>query len=185
MVVLYLVALAGTGKYTIAQEFIKYGYKIIDSHLINNAIFSLIKHDIDSIDDKAWQAVRQIRQIVINFALSLEANIVFTNELLNTTGDSKLYNKIVGFAQKKNALFVPVKLLISADERASRISNIQRTTRFKIIKDSRIESQIPSLFPPTHENLLEIDVTNLNPEAAAKQILDFISVLLQKNKAME
>lgn len=42
-ITLYLIGFAGTGKYTIAKELVKFGYKVIDNHLINNPIFSLYK----------------------------------------------------------------------------------------------------------------------------------------------
>lgn len=38
-ITLYLIGFAGTGKYTIAKELAKVGYKLVDNHLINNSIF--------------------------------------------------------------------------------------------------------------------------------------------------
>lgn len=41
-VTLYLIGFAGTGEYTIAKEIANHGYKVVDNHLINNPIFSLL-----------------------------------------------------------------------------------------------------------------------------------------------
>ncbi|MGI4775402.1 MAG: hypothetical protein ACRYE9_00470 [Janthinobacterium lividum] len=179
MVIIYLIALAGTGKYTIAKEFTKYGYKIVDNHLINNPIFSLIECGVNPIDESAWQSVRQIREIVLDFALTLKTDLIFTNELLNTTYDSKLYKKILQFAQKKKAIFVPVRLLISEEERIVRMNSVKRATKFKMTEDLRIiEGKKLDILFIDHDNLLEINVTNLSAKNAAKQISNFVARIL-------
>lgn len=52
--VIYLIGLSGTGKYTIAKELAKSGYRIADNQLMNNPIFELLSYDdFRSIPDKA------------------------------------------------------------------------------------------------------------------------------------
>ena len=88
-VILYLIGFAGTGKYTIAKELAKHGYKIIDNHLINNPIFSLLDLDEGTpIPDRAWNAIEKIRQVILNFiAQQPPANYVFTNVILEDDED--------------------------------------------------------------------------------------------------
>ncbi len=51
-VLVYLIGRPGTGKLTIAQTFISNrNYLIVDNHLINNPIFSLIRQETKS---QAW-----------------------------------------------------------------------------------------------------------------------------------
>ena len=66
--IIYLIGRSGSGKYTIAKYFEKYGFKIVDNHLINNPIFSLL--DLDSvtpIPDFAWETISRIRASIFDF----------------------------------------------------------------------------------------------------------------------
>lgn len=44
--IIYLLGFPGTGKYTIAKEICKQAdFKLVDNHLINNPLFTLIEND--------------------------------------------------------------------------------------------------------------------------------------------
>jgi hypothetical protein len=63
--IVYLLGFAGTGKYTIAQELSRRtGARLVDNHLINNPVFSLIQVDgktplPEAVSDKTW-AIRHV-----------------------------------------------------------------------------------------------------------------------------
>lgn len=64
-VTIYLTGKAGVGKYTIAKQLAEHNFKILDNHLINNPIFSLLDLDRASpIPQDAWVAVSRIRWVV-------------------------------------------------------------------------------------------------------------------------
>lgn len=184
-ITLYLIGFAGTGKYTIAKELAKFGYKVIDNHLVNNPIFSLLDLDLDgeiTIPNKAWEAIRKIRASVSHFISHYpSANYVFTNVLLEDANDQVLYNRIAQEAERRGSLFIPIKLHIAPDEHKKRIQNPQRKERFKATVSSPQEKQ-KGLIKIEHPYLLEIDVTDLSAAQAASHIMDFVKEIENGNK---
>ncbi len=170
-IVLYLIGLAGTGKLTIAHNLQALGFKIIDNHLINDPIFQTL--DLEggaSIPGDAWDAVHEIRDIVLNYiAKDCTRSFLFTNELLEgSQTDQMLYQKIQSVANRRKAIFVPIRLLISEEERSRRIVSQDRKKRCKFVGiDKRPSLQVMSLSYPY---LLNLDVTNLSAQVAAKTI---------------
>lgn len=175
---LYLIGFAGTGKYTIAQEIAKHGYKIVDNHLINNPIFSLLDLDgVAPIPENAWTFVRKIRHIILDFvSQDLCSNYIFTNELLEHENDWKIYNLVKETAEKRGSLFVPLKLILSLDEHKKRVTNLDRKARLKTTNPAEVHME-KKMITIDHPHLLEIDVTHLSPLQAANKILYYIESL--------
>lgn len=174
-IILYLIGVTGTGKYTIAQEIAKEGFKVVDNHLINNPIFSLLPLDgITPVPNAAWEAIESIRQAILSFiAQDTVSHYVFTNELLETDYDHGIYQQIVEMATIRHSLFVPVKLLISPEENKHRIINPLRKERFKVT--NLAEASLPkTLIHIDHPRLITLDVTHLTASAAAMSILSKI-----------
>ena len=130
---IYLIGMSGTGKYTVAQHIAHHGYQMVDNHLINNPILSLIKLDgVTPVPYEAWDAIGKIRKIVFDFiACEQSTNYVLTNEVLETDEDRALYKQVLELASKRKALFVPVRFTISSDEHTKRITSPGRAERFK------------------------------------------------------
>lgn len=179
-VTIYLIGLAGSGKYTIAKEISKNGYKLIDNHLINNPILSLLDLDgISPIPKIAWDAIYDIRNAVLKFIQKdNHANYVFTNELLETNIDRDIYNRVLNTAIKRNSIFVPVKLQISSEELARRIVSRERQ---KLFKTTNIDEayNFKELINITHKNLLELDITNLEANKVSSKILFHVARLIK------
>lgn len=181
-VIISLIGLAGSGKYTIAKEISENGYKLIDNHLINNPILSLLDLDgISPIPKIAWDAIYHIRNAVLEFIQEdSHTNYVFTNELLKTDIDRDIYNKVLNAAIKRNSIFVPVKLQISSKELARRIVSPERQQLFKTTNID--EAYNPKeLINITHENLLELDITNLEANTVSSQILLHVAGLIKND----
>lgn len=174
---IYLIGRSGTGKYTIAKELAKQGYVIVDNQLINNPIFALL--DTESLNSsltvpiEAWNAIGKIRNIVFEFIVQEKIhNYILTNELFETDeGDHRLFDQVRDLSAKRGSIFLPVKLLISKQENARRISSPGRAERYKSTKiDEKDMSR--ELIKATHPNLLEIDVSDLSAQEVAKIIID-------------
>lgn len=170
---IYLIGKAGTGKYTIAKELGKFGYCIADNQLVNNPIFALLNYDgYSKIPQFAWDTIKQIRDIILDFIANERSNnYVLTNCLFEEEGDRKLYHQIKETAAKRGSLFIPVKLNISVEENARRINNPERALRYKSL--ALDEDHEKPLLTIEHSNLLELDVTNISAANAAKEILKF------------
>ncbi|MBL0941195.1 MAG: hypothetical protein IBJ00_00445 [Alphaproteobacteria bacterium] len=181
LITVYLIGIAGVGKYSIAQEIGKFGYKVVDNHLINNPIFSLIDWDSNKpIPLDVWAAIDQVRDIIFDFiASNTHSNFVFTNELLEIDYDRKVYDKVKNLAEKRGSLFIPVRITASQDVHAKRITTQSRVKRFKTTNVEHIKKH-NQLINIQHKNLLHIDTTNLSAEQAALHIMSFIKNLNKK-----
>lgn len=176
--IIYLIGRSGTGKYTIAKEIAKAGYRIADNQLINNPIFELLDYDgFGTIPESTWNAIGKIREAVLDFISDdTDNNYVLTNELLEDAGDHNCYAQVKQAALKKGALFLPVKLHISREENARRIANPARAIRYKSL--ALDDNSTRSLINISDPNLLELDVTSLSAQDAATLILEFTRRLL-------
>jgi hypothetical protein len=178
-VILYLIGLAGTGKLTIAQALEPLGFKIIDNHLINDPIFKTLDLGKGTpIPKEAWAAIHQIRDIVLAYiATDHTKSFIFTNELLEgSEEDKELCQKIEFISQERGSTFIPVRLLVSPEERARRIVSEDRRSRCKWVALDRRESiEVLSI---SHPNLLNLEVTQLSAKEAAKKIEHHIHKVL-------
>lgn len=178
--IIYLIGRSGTGKYTIAKELAKEAYVIVDNQLINNPIFSLLKtDDLNSsltVSREAWNAIGRLRNIIFEF-ISQEQNnnYVLTNELFDDDeGDHRLFEQVKDLSLKRSSTFMPVKLLISEEENARRITSPGRAERFKSTKIDE-KDKTRKLIEVNYPNMLKIDVSDLSAQEVAKIILDKIS----------
>ncbi len=179
-VIVYLIGLEGVGKLTIAEELKKGGYKIVHNHLINDPIFSLLDLDgITPIAEKTWCAVDKIRQVVLDFIKTDPFNnIIFTNVLIeNSEEDQKLYSHIEALAKERKSIFVPVRLMVSKEERARRIVSEAREKHHKTRAVEHVYGE-KILMSLSHPHLLNLDVTNLSAQAAAHKIQNHVKYFL-------
>jgi tRNA uridine 5-carbamoylmethylation protein Kti12 len=178
-IIIYLTGKPGFGKYTIAKALAKHNFIICDNQLANNSILSLLNHDgLVPIPEFAWNAVQQIRNILLNFiSQELCNNYILTNNLYENEVDKKLFEQVKEIAIKRNSLFIPVRLLASEEEHLKRILTPERRKKWKSISTHYVYDPAP-LLKITHPNLLELDVTLLPPTVAAKHIMAHVNKLL-------
>jgi len=177
--IVYLIGYAGTGKYTIAREIAALtGVVIVDNHLINNPVFSVVGVDgITPLPAGVWEKIAGIRRIVLDTIAELArpgASFLFTNELYEEMPvDRRLYEDIAILAAKRQALFVPVILHCEPEELYRRVASPERAVRFKLRNADRTRENIRTnrLLHVDHPNCLELDVTYLSPIQAAQAII--------------
>lgn len=174
-VMVYLIGFAGTGKYTIAKIMSRYGYKVVDNHLINNPIFSLLGPDGARIaNERDTEKIARIRDVVLEFiAEDNRSNYILTNQLAEKEYHHYVYDKVLETANRRGSIFVPIILTISPEERARRISQPSRAGQYKIT-DAREAYKPCRKFNVSHENLYELNVTNLSAEKAAEKIMQYV-----------
>ena len=85
--IIYLIGFPGTGKYTIAKEIAKKAnFKVIDNHLINNPILSVLEIDRKTkVPSEIWKKISEVKEIVFDTILNYSAenaNFIFTNHLV-------------------------------------------------------------------------------------------------------
>lgn len=178
--IIYLLGFPGTGKYTIAKEICKQAnVKIVDNHLINNPIFSLIEKDgITPLPEKIWDIIGRVWDAVLETIVTLsptDYNFVLTNALIDEgKNDRAWFERVKEGAKQRNATFVPVRLHISVEENKRRIVMPDRAERMKDInpENPKRNAENNTVLRTDHPNLLSLDVTDILPDDAAKLILD-------------
>ena len=81
---------------------------------------------------------------------------------------------------KRSSLFIPVRLICSAEELSKRIINPERAAMLKMtcpIAGKKLVEEVV-IFKPNHPNCLELDVSNLSAREAAEQIIFYAKNLL-------
>jgi AAA domain len=181
-VVVYLVGFPGTGKLTIGRELAPLlDAKVVDNHWINNPIFGLLESDgTTKYPDVVWDRVGEVRRAVHDTIATLSPahwNFVFTHAgHEDDPADHVICAAVLNVAKRRNALFVPVRLICAEDELVRRVAMPERRERLKsICKDSaRRRSRTRQVLTPNHPNLLNLDVTALSALEAAARIMDHI-----------
>lgn len=176
--IIYLIGFYGVGKYTIAKEIVQQdNIRLVDNHLINNPVLSLIRRDGKSkLPPAVWDYIRRIRGTVFDAIINVcpeDYNFVLTNSLREVPEDRTWYQETETMANARNAVFVPVRLTCSIEENKRRIVMPERSARMKSTNpDAVIDNNINHrLIEITHPNLLELDVSDLPAEEAAEKII--------------
>lgn len=178
-IILYLIGRSGSGKYTIAKHIEKYGFKIVDNHLINNPIFSLLDlSDGKSIPAFAKKYTAGIRATVFDFiSQEKQHNYVLTNELLEDKTHYFVFNQVQQMAERRNSLFIPIRLHISKEENIRRIQMPERVLRFK---SNRIDEEAYSkpLIQVNHANVIDIRIDGLTAQDCSQKIHQLLQQIL-------
>lgn len=176
---IYLIGFPGTGKYTIAKEICaQEDVKLVDNHLINNPVFSLIERDGKTpLPQTVWDSVDKVRRVVFEtmaYISPAHFNFVLTNVLFETPEDHRLYDNVQKLAVHRGAEFVPVFLEIEMEENMRRIASPERKLHMKQLhpETARSSREENALIQIAHPNRLDLDVTAIQPDEAAHLILE-------------
>lgn len=179
--IVYLIGYPGVGKLTIAKALCQLaGTKLVDNHMANNPIFSIIGVDGNTIiPEAAWDRVKAVRDILLDTILHVAPrsfSYVLTNVLLDDDGDRDLFEQVRDLAAQRTSLFVPVVLRCRKEEHLKRVAAPGRAEHYKDAQPSSLEKlmQERSLLPIVHPHLLALDTTSLSPQEAANTILSHI-----------
>jgi shikimate kinase len=181
-ILIYLIGRPGTGKLSIARELSSvWDYLILDNHLINNPIFSLIPPGV-KLSALVWRSIDRIRASVLDFiAQQSEGNYVLTNVLYNTPSDRRIYAQVEETAHYRKSLLIPFVLDISPEERAKRIQSPDRKPLYKTTHPNSLDDTL-SLLAPCHPHTTHLDVTELTATEVAhsiqERVLSVLSSLL-------
>ena len=180
---IYLIGFAGSGKLTIAKAIqARYDSVLVDNHLVNNVIFSMIDPDGKTrLPKDVWVNVGRVRDAVFDTIRDLakpSRSFIFTNELLEgEERDKQVFDQIAELAKSRGALFVPVRLMVSPEELASRVISPERVAQYKEIdaESALTKARRYQLLKPRNCAFLDIDVTRKTPEEAAGTILAWVN----------
>ena len=186
--IIVLLGFAGTGKYTIGRDLARLtGAKLIDNHLINNALFTAVNADgVTPLPQEIWAKLKRVRQVVyetIGELSSPELSFVFTIQLIEEDPDDhKAFADLVDLAAARRSVFVPIRLICELEELCRRIASPGRAAMLKQItaEAARRRAESKSVLLPQHPNLRTIDVTRKSASDSAAEILDYVMSIARK-----
>lgn len=183
--IIYLIGFAGVGKLTIAKEILaKEDFKLVDNHLINNPILSVVGADGKTrLPDIIWDKVKIVRDTVLDTIVNVSPshfNFIFSNELIEgAPRDLDIYNKIQSLAKQRNSKFLPVRLICDEAQLCKRVCSEERKANFKDIdvQSVHLKYQTLGVLNPKHPNVFTLDVTHISPSDAAQKIIAKIQLI--------
>lgn len=177
--IIYLIGHYGVGKLTIARQICAFtDARLFDNHLANNVIFSLVRADGKTpLPDAVWDMIAVIRAEAFKAMEHLtppETSFVLTNCLIEDDPlDRPMFEQVEALAARRGNVFVPVLLRASDAAYAARIGAPDRHERLKHtdVPSALQKRQTTELLRVGHPNRLDLDTTDLPPDAAARQII--------------
>jgi hypothetical protein len=184
-VIVYLVGFSGTGKLTVARELaLLLKARVVDNHWINNPILGLIDSDrVTPFPEDVWDQIAKVREAVLDTIATLsapESNFIMTHAGYDDDSeDWKIYNAIARVAERRAALFFPIRLLCAEEELLRRVVSSERTLKLKSMDPEAAsrDAKGRNVLAVNHANVMTLDVTALSPQEAARIILTHIQSL--------
>ena len=179
----------GTGKFTIAKEIVRLlgargeTARLVDNHTIADPILGLIPiSDDQPLPPEVWERVREVGAAIRSTITTLSPpdwSFVFTNYVADTPSDRAAYPRLAECAAARNSVFVPVCLTVELDELLRRTVQPERAAGNKITNPVFTRRLVAEhgMFRPDYDELLELDVTEIAPAAAAARIIEHADAL--------
>jgi len=178
-----LIGFPGVGKLTIARELGQLlPARVVDNHWINNPVLRLLDDDgYGKLPDAVWEQTAKVRQAILDTIATLcdpKANFVFTNAGVH--GDPRSaasYRQVRDAADRRQAKFLPVRLICDEDELLRRISSPERREQLKSIdaEAAQLRFRTAAVLDPEHPDGITLDVTNSTPAESARSIQDHLA----------
>jgi hypothetical protein len=188
-IIVLLLGYAGSGKLTVARALAPaIGALVVDNHWINNPIFGLLDTDGSTpLDPAVYSQVDKVRGAVMETIAAFSPprrNFIFTYcAFEDDSGDRRSYDLMRSTAERRAALFVPVRLLCSEQELVRRVVMPERKARLKSIDpDEAIkEKRTRTILDPRHPNQLTLDISELSAEQSSLAIARHISAVTSRS----
>lgn len=181
-VIVHLLGLPGTGKYTLARALSQHAarvgdtFVVVDNHLTSRPVLEVVGADgLAPLDPGVWGLVGEIREVVYRAIEQLapaERSFVFTNVLIESDPRSNaVVDRLKRLSQTRSSRYVAVMLACDEAELRRRVVSSDRSVRRKWIDPDAVAqfAARETLVRPSGE-VVDIDVTALSPADAAIEI---------------
>jgi hypothetical protein len=179
-VFILLLGFPGVGKLTIARDLgRRLPARVIDNHWVNNPVLALLDDDgFGKLPEAVWEQTARVRQAILDTIATLcdpAANFIFTNAGIH--GDARSvasYHQMKDAADRRQAHFLPVRLVCDEDELVRRVASLERRDRLKSVdaEAARLRYRTAAVLDPEHPDGLTLDVTGSSAAESAQSIYD-------------
>ncbi len=183
-VIVYLIGPPGVGKYSTGKLLAeRMPAKLLDNHYWCNPIFDIIEPDgRTALPPAVWDRTNAVLTAVLETVATLappDRNYVFTHAIWDDGGhpsDFTIAGQILSVAERRKARALVVRLSCGATELCARIAAEERAKRQKTRDVSQAE-RLARLEPLNlnHDWIVDLDTTDLRPEAVADFVMAEIS----------
>lgn len=180
-VIILLMGFAGSGKRTVGQALAKKtSFRFVHHHSWIDPILNLLGNDSSvwfTLTDKAWGKLNAVRDIILSTIADVcpsESSFIITYEMIDQDPYHQIfYEKVLDVADKRNAVFLPVRLICDEDELVARVQSEDRKQYLKTgdADMMRTRSREKSVFQTGHKNELTINNSALSPEKVSDLII--------------
>lgn len=183
--VVHLLGYPGTGKRTVGAALVDlvprddHRFVLVDNHLTSKPVLAALDKDpAMPLDPRVWSYVTELRVPVFAAIEDLAPpgwSYVFTSYVV-TDVPSQTIGRLHALAAARSSTYVPVLLHCADDERRRRVVGADRAAQHKWIDPDGVMADVAArtLVRPDSPHLLDLDVTDLEPAAAARQVLDHV-----------
>ena len=185
-VLVLLVGLPGTGKLTVARALVRAlelrgrEVRLVDNHHIADPVLELVAQDgVTPLPPAIWERVAEVREAVLTTVQELSPvtwSFVFTADLQDADVDRAFVKRLADIAERRGMRLQIVRLLRDLDELRRRITTPSRRERSKSVSEADAVERAAAGVPALSEwSPLTVDVTALDPQAAAARIEDHLA----------
>ena len=183
-VIVYLIGPPGVGKYSTGKVLAeRMPAKLLDNHYWCNPIFEIVEPDGRTpLPPAVWDRTNAVLTAVLETVATLappDRNYVFTHAIWDDGGDPldfMIAGQILSVAERRKASALVVRLSCGARELSGRIAAEERAERLKT-RDASQAERLATHQPLSlnHDWIVDVDTTDLSPEAVADLVMAEIS----------
>lgn len=185
--IILLMGIAGTGKRTVGAAISKMAnFKFVHHHSWTDPILNLLGNDSLvwwDLDEKGWKKINDARDVIFSTIADVSPknfNFIITYEMLDKDPYHQIfYEKVTEIVKKRNAIFLPVRLICDEEEIVNRVQSEDRKKYFKTLDVNLIRKRVQeqSVYYSNHPNELTINNTSKTPEQVGEIIFDWLDKL--------
>lgn len=181
--VVHLLGYPGTGKRTIGAALVdlvphdEHRLVLVDNHLSSQSVLAALDlSPVERVDPRLWEHVDRMREHVYAAIEELAPpgwSYVFTNYVV-TDSPSTSIARLQALAAARSSTYVPVVLhCTDEDEHRRRVIGPDRAAHRKWLDPDGVIADVATrtLVRPESPHLVDLDVTDLTPTAAATEVL--------------
>ena len=179
-----LMGLPGVGKQTVGKALARQtNFRLVDHHGYYDVFLKLFGDDgsvMETLDEQAWDQLTAMENLILATIAEVcpkKNNYVITQMMFDQDPyHQAFYEEVLTVANKRQAVFIPIRLVCEKDELARRVQSESRKQYFKTTdpKVSYQRSREKQVFYSKNPNEMTIDNTHKTPDEVVNLIIHHV-----------